>query len=57
MCSKLKAYCDKATNEIKTIIVIRKDEKNVVIIRIDCQGVFKALVFLHQMTQISYNKS
>ena len=29
--SKLKDYCDKATDENETVIVTRKDEKNVVI--------------------------
>lgn len=33
--SKLKDYCDKATDENETIIVTRKDEKNVVIISLD----------------------
>lgn len=28
---KLKEYCDKATDDFETIIVTRKDEKNVVI--------------------------
>lgn len=32
---KLKDYCDKATDENKTIIVTRKDEKNVVIMSLD----------------------
>ncbi|MGE4509118.1 MAG: type II toxin-antitoxin system Phd/YefM family antitoxin [Eubacteriaceae bacterium] len=35
MRSKLKAYCDKATDENETVIVTRKDEKNVVIISLD----------------------
>ena len=29
---KFKDYCDKVTNEFETVIVTRKDEKNVVII-------------------------
>lgn len=33
--SKLKDYCDKATNENETIIVTRKDEKNVVLISLE----------------------
>ena len=33
--SKLKDYCDKATDENETVIVTRKDEKNVVIISLD----------------------
>ncbi|PKM86567.1 MAG: prevent-host-death protein [Firmicutes bacterium HGW-Firmicutes-12] len=32
---KLKDYCDKATDENETIIVTRKDEKNVVIMSLD----------------------
>lgn len=30
--SKLKEYCDKVTEENETVIVTRKDEKNVVLI-------------------------
>lgn len=30
--NNLKTYCDKATNENETVIVTRKDEKNVVIL-------------------------
>lgn len=33
--SKLKNYCDKATDENETVIVTRKDEKNVVIISLE----------------------
>jgi len=33
--SKLKDYCDKATDENETVIVTRKDEKNVVIISLE----------------------
>ena len=32
---KFKDYCDKVTNEFETVIVTRKDEKNVVIISIE----------------------
>ena len=32
---KLKDYCDKVTNEFETVIVSRKDEKNVVIISLE----------------------
>ena len=32
---KLKDYCDKVTNEFETVIVTRKDEKNVVIISLE----------------------
>ena len=33
--SKLKDYCDRVTDEYETVIVTRKDEKNVVIISLD----------------------
>ena len=33
--SKLKDYCDRVTDECETVIVTRKDEKNVVIISLD----------------------
>lgn len=33
--SKLKDYCDKATDENETIIVTRKDEKNIVLISLE----------------------
>jgi len=33
--SKLKDYCDKATDENETVIVTRKDEKNVVLISLE----------------------
>lgn len=33
--SKLKEYCDKATDLYETIIVTRKDEKNVVILSLE----------------------
>ena len=33
--SKLKDYCDKATDNNETVIVTRKDEKNVVLISLD----------------------
>ena len=32
---KLKDYCDKATDENETVIVTRKDEKNVVLISLE----------------------
>jgi len=32
---KLKDYCDRVTDEYETVIVTRKDEKNVVIISLD----------------------
>jgi antitoxin YefM len=33
--NRLKDYCDKVTEENETVIVTRKDEKNVVIISLD----------------------
>jgi antitoxin YefM len=33
--NNLKNYCDKVTDEYETVIVTRKDEKNVVIISLD----------------------
>ena len=33
--SKLKDYCDRATDENETVIVTRKDEKNVVLISLE----------------------
>jgi len=33
--SKLKDYCDRVTNENETVIITRKDEKNVVILGLD----------------------
>jgi len=33
--NKLKDYCDKATDENETVIVTRKDEKNVVLISLE----------------------
>ena len=42
--SKLKEYCDKATDEHETVIVTRKDEKNVVLMSLDqCNEIMKAL--------------
>ena len=33
--SRLKEYCDKVTDDYETVIVTRKDEKNVVIISLE----------------------
>jgi antitoxin YefM len=33
--NNLKDYCDKVTNEYETVIVTRKDEKNVVLISLE----------------------
>ena len=42
--SNLKDYCDKATDENETVIITRKDEKNVVLISLEQYNrVMKAL--------------
>jgi len=42
--NKLKDYCDKATDENETVIVTRKDEKNVVLISLEYYNeIMKAL--------------
>ena len=42
--SKLKDYCDRATDENETVIVTRKNEKNIVIISLEqYNAVMKAL--------------
>jgi len=42
--SKLKDYCDKVTDNNETVIVTRKDEKNVVLISLDYYNeIMKAL--------------
>ena len=42
--SKLKDYCDKVTDNHETVIVTRKDEKNVVLISLDYYNeIMKAL--------------
>ena len=42
--SNLKYYCDKATDENETVIITRKDEKNVVLISLEQYNrVMKAL--------------
>lgn len=49
--SKLKDYCDKATDENETVIVTRKDEKNVVLISLE-----KYNEFLKMQRNIEYLK-
>ena len=42
--SKLKDYCDRATDEAETVIVTRKNEKNVVIMSLEqYNSIMKAL--------------
>lgn len=42
--SKLKDYCDKATDEMETVIVTRKNEKNVVLMSLEqYNNIIKAL--------------
>ena len=33
--SKLKEYCDRATDEMETVIITRKNEKNVVLVSLE----------------------
>lgn len=33
--SKLKEYCDRATDEMETVIITRKNEKNVVLMSLE----------------------
>lgn len=47
--SNLKDYCDKATDENETIIVTRKDEKNVVLISLEQYN-----EFIRNMKNIEY---
>lgn len=42
--SNLKDYCDKATDENETVIVTRKDEKNVVLISLEQYNEFMKAV-------------
>ncbi|MCL2221747.1 MAG: type II toxin-antitoxin system prevent-host-death family antitoxin [Oscillospiraceae bacterium] len=37
--NNLKGYCDRATNENETVIVTRKDEKNVVIMSLESYNI------------------
>ena len=47
--SKLKDYCDRATDENETVIVTRKDEKNVVIISLEQYN-----EFIRNMKNVEY---
>jgi antitoxin YefM len=40
----LKSYCDKATDEAETVIVTRKNEKNVVLMSLEQYNVFTKAV-------------
>ena len=43
--SKLKEYCDKATDEMETVIITRKNEKNVVLMSLEQYNqMMKALI-------------
>ena len=53
--SKLKDYCDKATDENETIIVTRKDEKNVVLISLEKYNEFIGKV-LELIDEIHFEK-
>ena len=37
--NNLKGYCDRATNENETVIVTRKDEKNVVLMSLESYNI------------------
>lgn len=51
--SNLKDYCDKATDDNETVIVTRKDEKNVVLISLEQYNeVMKALRNSEYLTKI-----
>lgn len=47
--SKLKNYCDKATDENETVIITRKNEKNVVLISLEQYN-----EFIKNMKNIEY---
>ena len=44
--NNLKAYCDKATDEAQTVIVTRKNEKNVVIMSLEKYNNLRENLFL-----------
>ena len=44
--NNLKAYCDKATDESETVIVTRKNEKNVVIMSLEKYNNLRENLFL-----------
>ena len=46
--NNLKAYCDKATDEFETVIVTRKNEKNVVIMSLEKYNNLRENLFLMQ---------
>lgn len=51
--SKLKDYCDRATDEAETVIVTRKNEKNVVIMSLErYNSIMKALRNAEYLTKI-----
>ena len=51
--NRLKDYCDRVTEENETVIVTRKDEKNVVIISLDeynaLTKAFRNVVYLNKL--------
>lgn len=51
--SRLKDYCDKATDEYETVIVTRKNEKNVVLMSLDqYNNIMKALRNMEYLSMI-----
>ena len=51
--NNLKAYCDKATDESETVIVTRKNEKNVVIMSLEKYNNLRENLFLMQNEKLS----
>jgi len=51
--NNLKKYCDKATDDYETVIITRKNERNVVLLSLDKYNEFlKAMRNLEYMTKI-----
>ncbi len=51
--SNLKDYCDKATDESETVIVTRKDEKNVVLMSLEqYNAIIKAINNAEYLTKL-----
>lgn len=51
--NKLKDYCDRATDEAETVIVTRKNEKNVVIMSLEqYNSIMKALKNMEYLAKI-----
>ena len=46
--SRLKAYCDRATDDAETIVITRKNEKNLVMMSMDAYNNLMENIFLMQ---------